>query len=172
MMYVLLIVGISLVLGPIYWLRPSPRDQRIAAMRLAARSHHLQIELIHLDKDPIYAALALRNPQWPKDGWVRYRLFPSDQSRGPSEAAAWRQRRDKSGLLVWDEEPYGITPHGVAQTLLAHWAETQDARFMALEIGQRSVAIVWNEEAWTEKSNITMVEQVAKWLADLLAENQ
>lgn len=163
MMYLLLVLGIALILGPILWMRPTEREKRLARMRLKARSLQLHVEMVDLDKDPVYSALALRNPHWPKSGWVRYRMFPVGKAKGPSHSAAWRQRRDKSGVLVWDEDPIAVEGRPATQALLDLWNASQDGRYMALEVGERSVAIVWNEEG-----DIPEVEQIAKWLGEVL----
>lgn len=163
MMYLLLIAGAALILGPIFWMRPTAYEKRQARMRLKARSLNLHVEVVNLTHDPIYSALALRNPHWPQTGWVRYRLFPANNERGPSHSAAWRQRRDKSGQLMWDEDPIAIEARPATKALLDRWSATQDHRYLALEVGERSVAIVWNEEGDEPE-----VEQVAGWLKEVL----
>lgn len=165
MMYLLLIAGASLVLGPIFWMRPTAAERRYSRMRLKARSLNLHVEAVNLTHDPVYSALALRNPHWPKQGWMRYRLFATDKERGPSHMAAWRQRRDKSGQLIWDEDPVAVQASPASQALLDQWSAAQDARYMALEVGGRSVAIVWNENGDEPE-----VEQIARWLKDVLAD--
>lgn len=165
MMYFLLLAMIALILGPILWMRPTPKDKRLSRMRLKARSLHMQVEAVSLTHDPIYSALALRNPHWPMQGWMRYRLFPLNNERGPSHSAAWRQRRDKSGVLMWDEAPIAIQARPAAQGLLDQWSNTQDGRYLALEIGERSVAIVWNEEG-----DEPDVERIAACLKGILTE--
>jgi hypothetical protein len=163
MMYLLLIAGASLILGPIFWMRPTATERRQSRMRLKARSLHLHVEAVSLTHDPVYSALALRNPHWPTTGWMRYRLFAADKEKGPSHQAAWRQRRDKSGQLIWDEDPVAVQASPASQGLLDQWSATQDSRYMALEVGGRSVAIIWNENGDEPE-----VEQIARWLQAVL----
>lgn len=165
MIYILLAAVVALVLGPILWMRPTPREKRLARMRLKARSLNLHLETVGFINDKIYAALSARNPHLPQTGWMRYRLFPQPNERGPSVAAAWRQRRDKSSKLMWDEDPIAIEAKPTTQALLDHWSQQQDARYLALEIGERSVAIVWNEEG--DEPEVT---QIATWLQTILTE--
>lgn len=164
MMYLLLIGVAALILGPIFWMRPTVTEKRLSRIRLKARSLQLHVETVHMTTDPVYSALALRNPHWPQSGWMRYRLFPANNERGPSHSAAWRQRRDKSGQLIWDEDPVAVVASAPAQALLDRWSAAQDERYMALEVGERSVAIIWNENGDEPE-----VEQIAAWLKDVLA---
>ena len=164
MIYLLLIAVAALIIGPILWMRPTAYEKRLSRMRLKARSLNLHLETINMGSDPVYSALALRNPHWPQSGWIRYRLFAANNERGPSHSVAWRQRRDKSGQLVWDEDPVAAVARPATQALLDQWATSQDGRYMALEVGERSVAIVWNEQGDEPE-----VEQIAVWLREILA---
>lgn len=146
MAYVIIILAMFLVIGPVLWLRPSKRERELAAMRQAAFMDGARIQPVSVRKDPVYSATLARNPHLDDHSWVRYQWTAREQETGPDVRETWVQRKDREQGLVW--EPRNVTtaePEEVA-AMLAPWREQQDVRFLALEIGPRSVAVVWTEK--------------------------
>jgi hypothetical protein len=144
MAFVLIALALLLIIGPILWLQPSPEERRLQALRDHARQLGFRMESLRLDIDPVYGPWQQRNPHLRSLGWMRYRLLPPDGSVVLAEMA-WRQRRDKSGALVWDEFPVGAKPPLALEPLLNDWQARQDERFLALESSALSVAFIWDE---------------------------
>lgn len=152
MVYVIIIAVTLLVIGPVFWLQPSKRERELSAMRQAAIVDGVRIQPVFIRKDPVYSATLARNPHLDNHTWVRYQWLAREDETGPAISETWVQRKDREKGLVW--EPRKITspePEEVA-AMLAPWREQQDVRFLALEVGPRNVAVVWNEK--TSKDEI------------------
>lgn len=144
MAFVLIVVALLLIVGPILWLQPSREERRLQALRDHARHLGFKMESLRLDIDPVYGPWQQRNPQLRSLGWMRYRLLPEDGSITLPELA-WRQRHDKSGTLVWDEFPVGAKTPDALAPVLSDWINRQDDRFLALESTPLSVSFLWDE---------------------------
>jgi hypothetical protein len=144
MAFILIVVALLLIVGPILWLQPSREERRLQALRDHARHLGFRMDSVRLDIDPVYGPWQQRNPQLRSLGWMRYRLQPDDGSISLPEMA-WRQRHDKSGALVWDEFPVGAKAPDTLASLLTEWQGRQDDRFLALESTPLGVSFIWDE---------------------------
>ncbi|MDX1692957.1 MAG: hypothetical protein R3208_04280 [Ketobacteraceae bacterium] len=157
MAYLIIIFAILLVIGPVLWLQPSKQERQLAKLRQAAMADGAKIQPISIRKDPVYSATLARNPHLDDHRWIRYQWVATENESGPAVKETWVQRKDREQGLVW--EPRQVTskePEEVT-AMLATWREHQDGRFLALELGPRSVAIVW-----TEKTTPQEVKELAE----------
>lgn len=165
-MELLLIIGFAmlLIVGPVLMLRPSPRDRRLARIRLVAQQRRVNVQPIVLSRDPVFSRTLERNPHLPDSGWSRYQLVAADDQRGPSIHGKWIQRKFPGGRILWESESVRQVSCAAIDDLLARWEQAQQPDFLALELGPRSVAIVWNE-----KGDAPEVEAVCQQLQQLMA---
>ncbi|MBA57333.1 MAG: hypothetical protein CMK89_23035 [Pseudomonadales bacterium] len=162
---VYLIIGLAMlfILGPVFMLRPSARERRLARIRQRAMADHVVISPISLNRDKKFSTLLQRNPHIDVYRWYRYQLVAREDQVGPSVKGEWLQRKTREGNLVWETSDVKIkTPRAVEQ-IIEGWQQQQTEDFLALELGPRSVAIVWNE-----RGDLAEVETLLENLKQLL----
>jgi len=164
-MKLLLIIGLAMlfIVGPVLMLRPSPRERRLARIRLLAQQQRIKVQPLYLRRDPVFSQTLERNPHLPDAGWSRYQLVAAENQTGPSIKGKWIQRRTPEGQLVWEAQDIRQQSCAVIDALLNQWQQAQQPDFLALELGPRSVAIVWNE-----KGDAPEVEALSQQLQQLL----
>lgn len=149
MVYLVVFLGIALVVGPIFWLRPSPREKHLSALRQTAISNGLTVQVPLKDEK----AWIRQCPEIDTYRLVRY-LVPlvgdkiKEQVLTPAlglyhhyEPSGWRPIDGGSGVL--NEE------------ILAVLAGVADAQWVnALEIKRGSVAIYWQENEGPEEVKV------------------
>ena len=161
--WIIIAVSMLFIVGPILMLRPSPRERRLARIRQLAQQQRVDIKPIFLRRDPVYAATLERNPHLADHDWARYQLVAEEKQTGPSIKGKWIQRKTPEGQLVWEAQDIRQTPVPAVDALLARWQAAQSPDFLALELGPRSVTLVWNE-----KGDVAEVEAVCRQLQELL----
>jgi hypothetical protein len=164
MVYVIIAVAMLFILGPVLLLRPSPRERRQARIRQRAMADKVRISPISLTRNKKFNALRERNPHIEDFQWSRYQLVAEEGHTGPSVRGEWLQRKTREGQLVW--EPADVrqqTPQAVAD-LLAEWSAKQAKDFLVLELGPRSVSIVWNE-----RGDVAEMDMLCNWMKRLMA---
>jgi hypothetical protein len=145
MVYLIIALAMLFILGPVFMLRPSARERRQARIRQQALAQQVVITPISLKTDRKYNALLQRNPHIDDFRWYRYQLVAGENQLGPSVKGDWLQRKTREGHLVWEcSDVKMTTPHGV-DYLIQQWQQGQAEDFLAIELGPRSAAIVWNE---------------------------
>lgn len=144
---VYLIIGLAMlfILGPVFMLRPSARERRLARIRQRALAEHVVISPISLTRDTKFNAQLQRNPHIDGHRWYRYQLVAREDQTGPSVKGEWLQRKTRDGTLVWESSDVTLTAPPAVQALIEQWQQQQTEDFLALELGPRSAAIVWNE---------------------------
>lgn len=144
---VYLIIGLAMlfILGPVFMLRPSARDRRLARIRQRALADGVVISPISLTRDKKFNALLQRNPHVDVYRWFRYQLVATDNQTGPSVKGAWLQRKTREGSLVWESADVKLKTPAEVQALIDEWQQQQTEDFLALELGPRSASMVWNE---------------------------
>ena len=147
-MKLLMIIGLAMlfIVGPILMLRPSPRERRLARIRLLAQQRRVRVQTLFLRKDAHYSATLERNPHLGDFTWSRYQLVGNENQTGPSIKGTWVQRKTPEGRLVWEAQDVRQQSNAVIDAVLARWEQAQQPDFLALELGPRSVSIVWNEK--------------------------
>ncbi len=152
--------------GPIFWLVPSRRDRRLAAMREQARVRGISVELTRLpdlnpkSEDRVSAAgLELE----PTLSCVAYRL---PYGRTLSLAPVWQLQRDSrvsEGLLpgwrLTGERPGSESYQAAIAALVPHLPED----CLALECDTHRVSFYWTE-AVSKDLALAAVEKVANIL--------
>lgn len=147
MVWLFIVLAMVLMVGPIMWLRPNKRQRRLASLRQAAFSTGANCFPINIQKDAFYSKTLARNPHLDQQRWVRYEWVADDEDSGPSQKERWVQRRDlQDGTLLWESGSVQSVETRPIAALLTEWREHQDSRFLSLELGPRSVAIVWDEQ--------------------------
>ena len=142
---------ILVVVGSFMWIRPSPRDRRLAALRLDAIKLGLQVRQ-HTHKpqsekngvrDNITAtSYTLLSRETPKDNAMQYRLV---------NQAAW----DNDGLpdgYWWDSAPNEANKAALLDALQQHLPTLQD-ELLLLEADQRRVTMMVAERPSASAQN-------------------
>lgn len=162
--WIIIAVSMLFIVGPILMLRPSPRERRLARIRQLAQQQRVNIQPIFLRRDPVFSATLERNPHLAEHSWARYQRVAEENQTGPSIKGKWVQRRTPEGQLVWEAQDIRQTSAPAIDAVLARWQQEQKPDFLALELGPRSVTLVWNE-----KGDVAEVEAVCQQLRELLA---
>ena len=163
-LFIIIVLAMLVIIGPILTLRPSPRERRLARIRLLAQQRRVNIRPIFLRRDPEYSLTLERNPHLESFDWTRYQLVAVDNQTGPSVKGKWVQRKTAEGPLVWEAQDIRQQPVPAVDTLIQQWQAEQKPDFLALELGPRSASLVWNE-----KGDVAEVEAVCQQLETLLA---
>ena len=145
MMYVLIIFVMLMVIGPILMLRPTDREKRQMRLRECAREHNVTVQPLSLSRNPRYSGLLERNPHLDDHHWYRYQLVAKEGQTGPSAKGEWIQRKTREGELVWEAKDIHQSSPDNVRIVLQQWQAQQTVDFLSLELGPRSVSIVWNE---------------------------
>ena len=151
MAYLIIFFAMVLVIGPVLWLRPSKRERELAAMRQQAILTGAKIHPMNIRRDQVYSRVLERNPHLGDETWVRYQWIAKEDETGPDIKDSWVQRKDKEQGLVWESRSIKSVENEAIEAILNPWRNHSDGRFLALELGPRNVAIVWNERADSEE---------------------
>ncbi|MAR92268.1 MAG: hypothetical protein SV765_01305 [Pseudomonadota bacterium] len=163
MVYLIIALAMLFILGPIFMLRPSPRARRKMRMRERALALGLKVAPISLQRDKKFNALLQRNPHIENHQWYRYQRLAEEGEPGPGTHGEWWQRKTRDGNLVWEASDFRLVTPPPVQQLIEQWQQQQTADFLAIELGPRSAAIIWNE-----RGDVAEVETLAEQLQDLL----
>jgi len=161
----IIILAMAMVVGPILWIRPSPKERRIAAFRSIAMGRGVKVEPISLISNTYYKRVSERNLHVADYQWVRYRRIAKKGEVGPSIKGQWTQRKDRSGQLLWEPDPVTLKESEQVTALLSDWRERQDIRFLALELGPRTVSIVWTEQG--DEQDVTQIIATLETLGNI-----
>ena len=164
MVYLIIILAMAMVVGPILLIRPSPKEKRIAKFRALAMEAGIKVEPISLISNEYYQRVSERNLHVADYQWVRYRCISKEGETGSAVRGQWTQRRDRQGLLLWEPDPVTLKEPEVIKAYIDQWRENQDMRFLALEFGPRTVSVVWTEEGGVEdvQKLISMLEALGQ----------
>ena len=162
-LFLIILLAMLFIAGPVLMLRPSDRERRLSRIRLLAQQRRINVRPLFLRRDPVYSATLERNPHLENFSWARYQLVAMEEQTGPSIKGTWVQRKTPEGPLVW--EPQDIRQKSVPaiEALINQWQAEQKPDFLALELGPRSAALVWNE-----KGDVAEVEALCDQLEALL----
>jgi len=160
MVYLIIILAMAMVIGPIFLVRPTPKERRIAQFRSLAMEAGVKVEPIPLASNEYYRRVSERNLHVADYQWVRYRRISKEGDAGPSIKGQWTQRKDREGQLLWEPDPVTLKEPETIKAYVDIWRENQDVRFLALEFGPRTVSVIWTEEGSAEdvKKLISMLE--------------
>ena len=146
MVYLIIILAMAMVVGPVLLIRPSPKEKRIAKFRALAMERGIKVEPISLASNEYYKRVSERNLHVADYQWVRYRRISKEGEAGAAVRGQWTQRKDRQGLLLWEPDPVTLAEPEAIKAYIDPWRENQDMRFLALEFGPRTVSVVWTEE--------------------------
>lgn len=150
--FLIIALAALVVISPILMLRPSQRERRLTRIRQLAREQRVQVQPLFLRRDPHYSATLERNLHLDGFSWARYQLVADEKQTGPSVKGVWVQRKTPEGTLVWEPRDIRQVSHPAVDALLANWSHAQKPDFLALELGPRSVSILWNEQGDTAEA--------------------
>lgn len=162
--WIIIALSMLFIIGPILMMRPSPRERRLARIRQVAQQHGVDIQVMFLSRNELYAATLERNPHLGDYDWARYQKIAAENQTGPSVKGKWVQRKTSEGKLVWEAQDIRQVPVPAVDAILARWYAAQSPDFLALELGPRSASLVWNE-----KGDVAEAEAVCQQLQELLA---
>ena len=164
MVYLIIILAMAMVVGPVLLIRPSPKEKRIAKFRSLAMERGITVEPVSLTSNEYYKRVSERNLHVADYQWVRYRRISKEGEAGSVVRGQWTQRKDRQGLLLWEPDPVTLKEPGDIQSYVDQWREDQDVRFLALEFGPRTVSVVWTEQGAVEdvEALIAMLESLGQ----------
>lgn len=150
MVYLIIILAMAMVVGPILLIRPSPKERRIAQFRSLAMEAGIKVEPISLTSNEYYRRVSERNLHVADYQWVRYRRISKEGEAGSLIRGQWTQRKDRQGQLLWEPDPVTLKEPESIKVYIDQWRKSQDDRFLAVEFGPRTVSVVWTEEGGVE----------------------
>ncbi len=162
MIYVIIVVAILLVLGPVLWLRPTARERELSQLRQRALQQGLRVQCPAAKQIP----WAARNPLVNPHRFARYSLGLDADAVNANRWQEWQgtyyQRADWVPANAGDstevqnrqwqwQEARQQSP--AAQQLLAELEKAPLATVIALECRAQEVAIYWDETGGTTMLN-------------------
>jgi hypothetical protein len=169
MVWLLIIVILLVAFGPILWLRPSPRDRRLTALRAQARKDGLRVEMRrypHLDRAPEERVTAGGKPLESVRECAVY-LQPLDPKL--RHLPGWRILRAAEGLPAWPGWVFEIGTKPRDPQLqrmldaLALVVERLPGDVVGLECDPLNLGIYWLERPGNGPAEVTAL---AGWLRD------
>lgn len=133
---IILIIVVSMMIGPIMWLKPSKREQTLARLRAKAQQAGLMVSIVQHKGDNL--ACYRKSWQSKSDGSKRLKLiFQSrfarkDYEHGMHIAGVWSQEGDQT------------LPEGLKPQLEAFAKQLPDS-VVAFEINTIGLGAVWKE---------------------------
>jgi hypothetical protein len=165
-MEIFLLIGfvMLLILGPVMMLRPSPRERRLARIRQVAQQYRVKVQPLLLRQDTQFSPVLERNPHLADFSWSRFQRIADEGQSGPSLHGKWIQRKIPQGRFVWESADVRQKTNPAIDAVLAQWEQAQQPDFLALELGPRSVSIVWNEKGDSAEAEALcqLIEQLLK----------
>jgi hypothetical protein len=153
MVYLLLVLAVALVIGPVMWLRPSQGQQRLARMRLRARQLGIDIRITEL---PRTRRAEVRRED--VEQGALYRLYVHDPRT--LRPLNYRCVRVQGG--VWESSGDELPP-ALRDVVIA--AQTQlPADAVAIELGAQGAGVFWRERG-DESAVATVADQLQGLLA-------
>lgn len=151
--WLIVFFGVALAVSPVLWLKPNPRQKRVAALRNLASNAGVKIELT---EPPLHAA----GKQMPSYRWRYPQSLPGPLFVLVREEVASSALKSFRHGWRWRTEPLRELPDGAMQRLELLLARLpQDA--MVLE-SKYSMLVLW----WYESQN---AERFASYLDDFNA---
>jgi hypothetical protein len=151
--WLLLVLVIALVAGPVAWLRPSAADKRHAALRMAARRAGLEVRVTALPQ-----RRRARVRREPAEFGAAYALMVSRDHSAHWQPALWLRSAD-GGWESAEDASASLVPDWWPAIAAALPAEVQ-----AVEVAPGRVAAYWREQGDAES-----VERLAAALQALKA---
>lgn len=147
MSYVIVAIVIALVLSPIFWVMPSPRQKRQMLLRQRAMALGLQVKVCDLPQNH----RAKVRKERPEQGVV-YRLpWRSPDANGES-----------FNYLSLRNEQLADTPPAAVKELMLTALEAMAEPVVALEFNGSGLAVYWRENG-----SVELVEQIVEHLKSL-----
>lgn len=175
MSWIVIAVVLLAAFGPVFWILPSRRDRRLAALRAQAREEGLVVDLRKLPKrnaaayERVSSAGEVRNPV------VEVAAYAQGMARKLQNLPAWRLQRGE------DEGEHGNAPREgwiyldrpTGQAHVAAMLELADpllaalpADVLAVEVAPRNLLIYWREGL---EAGPRQVSEMAAWLREFEA---
>lgn len=138
MTYIIIVLVVALVLAPIFWIMPSPRQKRLMAFRQSALALGLQVQVCDLPQ----THRAKVRQESPHQG-VLYRL-PWKHPQLKSQRFDYLVLRDGVGEGEQDKRV------GRVAELLREYLAGYPQQFCAIEFSNIGVAVYWKEQGAVE----------------------
>jgi hypothetical protein len=158
MLYVIAIVVLALILGPVLWMKPSATQALQTRLRLRARALGLDVRLCNLPQ----SRRARVRLEPPRQGVV-YRLPVFD----PRSVLALEYRivREDSAAPWEPEQTIALPP--TVQASLDRVAAAMPAAVAAIELAPQGPAVYWQERG--DEQTVTALAQQLQSLRDAMA---
>lgn len=175
MVWLLIVVILLVAVGPLLWLRPTPRERRLAGLRTQARQDGLRVEMRRypkLDLAPEDRVTAGGRPLSPElEAAVYLQPLPERLRRLPG----WRVLRGDDGLAAWPGWVFelGRKPdHPALREALAAIADLIDTLpgdVVALECEPIALGAYWLERPGSTAAEVTALAGWLRAAADRIA---
>ena len=143
MIWLFIVLAMLLVISPVMWLKPSPRQKRVAALRNAAMQTGLKVTLqvppLHGDKVPMPAYRWPYPPQRPGPDFMLVRGSHAAEALKPF-AHDWR----------WRKEPLRPLPDAL-EARLKRLLERLPQDALVVESDTRALTLWWHESQGYER---------------------
>jgi hypothetical protein len=168
-----LIIGIVLLaaFGPIFWLMPSRRDRRLAAMRLTARQEGLSVDIRHIPKTNPTAQDRVSSGGVIRDPVVECAAYALTFAQPLNRLPVWRLLKAQGAAdgprpnWLFDPVPDTSNPHWARLwTCFETLFENLPDDVIGLEMEPRLTTVFWLE---TPTSGPTQVSEIAGQLRAL-----
>lgn len=150
MVWLIIPLAMLLVIAPVIWLKPNPRQKRVAALRNAAMQAGLKVTLrvppLHGEKTPMPAYRWHYPPQRPGPDFVLVRDSHAAEALRPF-AHDWR----------WRKEPLRALPEAL-EARLKRLLERLPQDALVVESGTDALTLWWHESQGIERFSTYLKE--------------
>ncbi len=168
MIWIIIVAVLALVIGPAMYLKPSPKDKRLVALRGRARELGLTVSIEFLPKlnptadERVSSGGVVREPKVER---AAYRLaHGADELLGDVDVLVLKIPEDVSVVIPERRGDWAILKGELPKIIddkLAELLRTLPETVLGLAFDARCVTCYWSEPAGSEATD---VEAIAAWL--------
>lgn len=173
MVWLLIALVLVVAFGPLFYLRPSPRDRRLAALRSQAVSEGLVVEIGHLDKrnasaeERVNAAGRERHPK------ISLALYRQPLPRKLRLIEPLRLQRDADGrgeIDGWHLSGALTPPRRDFWSVLTELLASMPAGVEGFDVDSRFASVFWREGKAEDSEALLIIARNLRHAADYLQE--
>ena len=167
LVWLLIIVVLLVAFGPVLWLRPSPRERRLAALRAQARKDGLRVEIRRYPKQDLRPEDRVTAGGKLLDARLDAAVYLRPLETRLRQLSAWRILRGTDGLpalpgwvFEFDRKPDGAALRQALEELAPLLGELP-ADVVAVEVEPLDLGVYWLEGSGAGPAQVS---SLAAWL--------
>ncbi|MCR9277421.1 MAG: hypothetical protein NXH85_05560 [Pseudomonadaceae bacterium] len=173
MVWLLIALILVVAFGPLFYLRPSPRDRRLAALRAKAVSEGLVVEISHLEKRNASAEERVNSAGRERHPKISLALYRQPLTRKLRLLEPLRLQRDGDGrgeIAGWHLTGSLTPPRSDFFPVMSELLASMPQGVEAFDIDSRFVSVFWRESKAEDEAALLIIARNLRHAADYLQE--